>query len=372
LTIQHASENRLANLDLLRLSAAVMVLLFHLTYSGHATGSWNPVAYPELAPVTQHMWAGVSLFFMISGFVIAYSAQRGTAYDFAVSRFARLYPGFLVCMTLSAAVMALAGPGKIPEFQMTAMRWAANLTMMPQFLGQPFVDGVYWSIVVEIIFYAWVGLLVATGVFQKHQLRILAVWLAISFLNEFVVGSLALNRIVGTRYACFFILGVLSYRVFAENRKPVLAEWALFVGALVLSIQCDFHYIVWMKAHYATSPAFSPAFALAKTLIFLALLNGAVRLAPLIRPSWCYALGGITYPLYLLHSNISFVALQRMDGTVNRWVALAGLCAVMVALSYGVFRYVEAPGRRLIVKQLTNLKIRIAQARGAGAVTASR
>ena len=96
MTTKTSTQNRLANLDLLRLLAAVMVVFYHYTYSGYATGSWNPVAYPELSPITQHFWGGVSLFFIISGFVIAYSAQNRSAFDFLTSRIARLYPAFIV------------------------------------------------------------------------------------------------------------------------------------------------------------------------------------------------------------------------------------------------------------------------------------
>ena len=53
-------------------------------------------------------------FFLISGYVIAWSAEGRGWLDFAVARFVRLYPGFLVCMTITFAVM-FAGCSKAPE-----------------------------------------------------------------------------------------------------------------------------------------------------------------------------------------------------------------------------------------------------------------
>jgi peptidoglycan/LPS O-acetylase OafA/YrhL len=357
-----AQQNRLGNLDLLRLAAAIMVVLYHYTYSGHAAHGINPVAFPEVAPLTQHLWAGVSLFFMISGFVIAYSAERSSAYDFALSRVARLYPAYLACMTMTCLVVIAAGPQNFPEFQITPMRWLANLTMAPMVLKQPFVDGVYWSILVEITFYGWVALLIAAGVFRKHQLRIIAVWLMISAANEFILESAVANKLFATRYACYFILGILSYRVFAARRKPALAELVLGCLALVMALKSDHHVQTWMQANYLWAADWSLGLSLAKTLAFLSILNLAVRSAPVMSTAWCAVLGGLTYPLYLLHSSIGFVLFHQLDGTLNRWLALAAVFALMVALSYGVYRFVEPPGRRLILKTGSLLKLRPAAA----------
>ncbi|MBL6431238.1 MAG: hypothetical protein HPM95_08765 [Alphaproteobacteria bacterium] len=56
-------------------------------------------------------------------------------------------------MSLTAAVMLT-----VPELGLPVglTQYLANLTMLAPFLGQPFMDGAYWSIVAEIIFYAWV------------------------------------------------------------------------------------------------------------------------------------------------------------------------------------------------------------------------
>ncbi|MGL4241528.1 MAG: acyltransferase family protein, partial [Beijerinckiaceae bacterium] len=165
--------HRLANLDLLRLVAALMIVLFHFGYRGPAAPGWAPSAYPELGWIAQEMWAGVSFFFIISGFVIAWSAEKRDAYGFLVSRAARLYPAFLACMTVTAVGMALLAPAGVEEFRMTAARWLANLPLVSKALGQPFVDGAYWSIVIEVIFYGWVAVLMALGVFGRRQLTIL-------------------------------------------------------------------------------------------------------------------------------------------------------------------------------------------------------
>jgi peptidoglycan/LPS O-acetylase OafA/YrhL len=192
---------RLPNLDLLRIAAAVMVVAFHFAFRGPATPGWTPSAYPEVAPYAQEMWAGVSLFFMISGFVIAWSAEKRDAFRFALSRAARLYPAFIVCMTLTAVAMAALAPGGVDEFRMTFARWLGNAPLFSKAFGQPFVDGAYWSIVVEAIFYGWVALFLALGLLHRRQLTILSAWLALAFLNEVILRQQGLQVLFVTRHA---------------------------------------------------------------------------------------------------------------------------------------------------------------------------
>jgi len=80
---------RLASLDLLRLVAALAVVLFHYLFRGGITGDLD-VEYAAAAPFAIYGYLGVSLFFLISGFVIAWSAEGRTWQEFAVARFARL------------------------------------------------------------------------------------------------------------------------------------------------------------------------------------------------------------------------------------------------------------------------------------------
>jgi peptidoglycan/LPS O-acetylase OafA/YrhL len=353
------AHNRLANLDLLRLIAAVMVVFYHYTFSGFATGSWSPLAFPELSGLTQHFWSGVSLFFIISGFVIAYSAQNRTAFDFLVSRVARLYPAFAVCLTITAAGMAFWGPSSIPEFQMTIARWIAGFLVFSPALKQPFVDGAYWSIVIEIIFYFWVTLLIAAGIFQKRQLTIMVVWLVISLANEFFFENTAVKQLFTTRFAGYFVLGILSYRLFAGKRLPTLPEMAIGLMAVVLSIRSDFQMHAWMLKHYSDVAAFSAPLALAKLLLMLAVINLAIRINPVVKTSWCYVLGGLTYPLYLIHQNLGFVAFHQLHGQVNRWVLLMSVSMVMLSVAWLVFRYIEPRGRKMIIALAGMLKQRV-------------
>ena len=61
-------------------------------------GRNSKIALPYLASYAQYGFLGVPVFFIISGFVIAYSAEGRTPVGFAIARFSRIYPTFLFCV----------------------------------------------------------------------------------------------------------------------------------------------------------------------------------------------------------------------------------------------------------------------------------
>ena len=75
------------------------MLLFHYGFRGAAADGFTAVSLPDLTSIAKYGYLGVQLFFIISGFVIAYSAEGRTATGFAIARIARIYPGFVFCMT---------------------------------------------------------------------------------------------------------------------------------------------------------------------------------------------------------------------------------------------------------------------------------
>ncbi len=336
-----------------------MIVLFHFGYRGPATAGWTPAAYPEIAWLAQEMWAGVSFFFIISGFVIAWSAERRDALAFLTGRAARLYPAFLACMTVTAVAMAVAAPAGVEEFRMSLARWAANLPLISKAFGQPFVDGAYWSIVIEVIFYGWVGVFLATGHFHRRQLTLLAIWLAVAFANELVLGSKALQALLITKHAGYFVLGIIAYRIHASERRPSPVEVALCALALALCVLDDRAYALWMTATLGYAAPWSPAFALGKLALMLLVLAVAIRLPPVFSPRLCLAVGGLTYPLYLVHQNLGYVLMHAIDPLAGRWGALAIATGTVILLAWLVHRHVEPPGKRLVLGAADALRARL-------------
>lgn len=334
------TSRRMASLDLLRLVAALAVVSFHYLFRGATADGFLDRGYPAAAPYAIYGYLGVDLFFLISGFVIAWSAEGRTWRDFAAARFARLYPGYLVCMTATFAVLWLAADPRLP---VTMLSYAANLTMVAPAFHQPFMDGVYWSIVLELAFYGWVALLIFAGVFQRWKLPLAALWLAIAAANEFFIGSGALRHLFLTEYAGFFTVGILAEHMV---RKGGSAEcWLLSVAAFLLS--CNTLRVTqgWMLAHYGVAPSF--AGLLTANIVIHAVFAGAIMVRGLIAPSRAVLLlGGLTYPLYLLHQNAGYLALNALTPRVGAPAALGLVLAGALALSFLVCRFIEQPLRK--------------------------
>jgi hypothetical protein len=96
-------------LDLSRLVAVAAVVFYHYGFWGRPRTACRRSHFRISPPYAQYGFLGVPIFFTISGFVIAYSAEGRTPAGFAIARFSRIYPTFLFCRTLTFATIHLLG-----------------------------------------------------------------------------------------------------------------------------------------------------------------------------------------------------------------------------------------------------------------------
>lgn len=346
--------DRIATLDLLRLVAALAVVGFHYFFRGAAADGYLNVAYPSVATVAIYGYLGVNLFFLISGFVIAWSAEGRSWQAFAVARFARLYPGFVTCMAISWIVLAAA---QHPAFPVTMKQFVANLIIFSPALGEPFVDGVYWSIVLELIFYGWVTLAIMAGVFSRLKLQLVAGWLAMCAFNEFYLGSEALRLLFVTEYGALFAAGILVQHILANGRST--ETLMLFAAAFLLSCNTMTVGRDWMQDHYGISIPLAQL-VLANAAIHAMLVGAVISRERLAVTPLILMVGGITYPLYLLHQHVGYVAINALAPRLGAWGAALATILLMLLASWAVWRFVERPARRRIVAVLGPAMDRIA------------
>jgi peptidoglycan/LPS O-acetylase OafA/YrhL len=362
---RNTNSSRLASLDLLRLVAALAVVAFHYLFRGPIAGDVD-VGYAAAAPFAIYGYLGVSLFFLISGFVIAWSAEGRTWQEFAVARFVRLYPGFLVCMTVTFVVLSIAND---PRFPTNVSTYAANLSMFARAFRRPSMDGVYWSIMLEIVFYGWIALLILAGAFQRWKLAIVAIWLAVSAANEFFLGSSAVRILLITGYAPFFAFGILSQQIVAKGRSPMAL--ILLAMAFLLSCQTIRFDQGWMQEHYSASIPY-PALFVANGLVF-GIFAGAILIRSMVAPSKIVLmLGGLTYPLYLLHQYIGYISLNALAPLVGKNAAFFLVVATALLASFVIWRFIESPIRKPLIRALLSGMDRISPIGSASARTNSR
>lgn len=334
-------QSRLAGLDLLRLFAVLAVVLFHFGYAGAARGTMH-TSFPFLAGPAQYGFLGVDLFFLISGFVIAASAHGRTWREFTLSRMLRLYPAYATCMTATALVLLLLSNGSPP---VSLNLWLANLTMLAPALGHPFMDGAYWSVVIEIIFYGWVALLVAAGIFERRLMTILAVWLAIAFLNECFLQSRAIRLGLCTEYAALFASGILFQRIMSGERRNI--AWLLLGFAFGLGAMHAFENERIFARLYGDTISL-PVLVVLHAGIYGLFLAGlaASRWMPASRT--VLAMGALTYPLYLVHQQSGYLLIDTLSSSLGAGPALVITLVLLIAVALAVSTWLEPAARRAL------------------------
>jgi peptidoglycan/LPS O-acetylase OafA/YrhL len=212
-------RRRFEGLDLVRFVAAVLIVLYHYSFHGPGAFDLTWVSLPAIAAVTKYFYMGVPLFFVISGFVIARSVAGRSVSEFVRARVARIYPTFLLCMTITFIASELFGK---PEIDVSIGQWFANLFIAAPLLKSQYMDSVYWSIVYEVIFYCLIAGFMWFGLMERRLDEAVALWLLISCANEMVFGSELLRRVLITNYSAFFASGMLIFSMLT-TRHPARA-----------------------------------------------------------------------------------------------------------------------------------------------------
>ena len=351
--------SRVAVLDGLRAVAILAVMAFHYTVR------WTPpiaredlypyhgffTHLPVLGPLLNYGWAGVELFFVISGFVICMTLERCNGlWDFARRRLARLWPAMLVCASITMAV-AQFGPDqwKVGPLSFLSSILFIEPSVFAGWLHVPhlaWVDGVYWTLWIEVRFYLMAALL-----FMLFRQRFLMALTGV-MLVSFVAGLRALHypqqhlawQVLLPTFLPYFVFGVGVYRFNSRRNLDFEAGLALALSMLIIFIQG------WLSFEL---PAGHPlGFAVINAMI-LAAFGLFVADSTLLRPfAWrpLARLGEASYSLYLIHSVAGIVLIGILSKVMAWPVALALVTAVMIALSLALFRWVEGPGKRLILR----------------------
>jgi len=326
-------KDRVTEIDLLRIIAALAVVFFHYTFRGYAGGGMSIMPYPLLAPIAKYGYFGVDLFFMLSGFVILMTASNGSLTKFVASRIARLYPAFWICCTITfIATLAIGGS----RYSSSLSQYLINMTMMNGFFDVPSIDGVYWTIFIEIKFYFLVALLLLIRKIDKAQFFIIG-WLVVTVLLE-LHPSYTLQHFLITDYSPYFIAGALFFLVYRHGLSMTR------VGALVLAWVVALRHALGemhnMVESYNTEFDSRIVMCLI-TLFFVTMLLVAIKRTGFFGKRDWITIGALTYPLYLLHQHIGFMIFNWTYPAVNSHVLLVATVVAMIFLAHKVNKHIE-------------------------------
>jgi peptidoglycan/LPS O-acetylase OafA/YrhL len=342
--------SRTAQLDSLtglRFIAAFTVFGFHVGVGGLVdqgrVGAIQDLIFGQGA-------AGVSFFFVLSGFVLAWSARASdTAPRFWRRRIAKIYPNHVVTWFIALAALLAAGT------TVTLSAALPSLFLLQAWVPDPAVffgvNTVSWSLSCEVFFYALFPLLyrwiiripgrwlwsAAAGALATIWLVPLLVQLLPSSYHYWAIWILPVARLPE------FCAGMLLALVVLDGRWPWRRVWPAAVLTAFAYLTCR-----WLPEDIRI---------VAASAIPLALLVAAVGAADaagrpsFLRSRWAVWLGQISFAFYLIHQ-LTLRLVGRAAGTNHGMLAEFGLAlmalAIAVVASWLLYRYVELPGVRLL------------------------
>lgn len=316
-------RERFALLDGLRLTAALAVLAFHFT--ARQTDAWTtPIAEqaPGVFDLTKYGVFGVDLFFVISGFVILMTAWQRPIQEFVASRISRLYPAYWTCVLLTTLVLLVDGAHWFRGSDVLI-----NLSMLQEAFGVQHIDGVYWTLWVEMRFYALMALFILVGITERRLLAFAVCWPIVAAIAEKTHLDF-LAYVLVWQHAALFAGGMIIYLI-GRNGHSSLRWLALgFVTLMAFATSTP----EAAERILGTTGAGVPSVAAVAAVFLCFAAVAAVTLTPLrrIRWRWLTIAGALTYPLYLVHEQIGWVVIRHSQQL--GWIP-AVLLATLTALS---------------------------------------
>lgn len=355
------SQSTFGGIDFLRFAAALLVVVHHFGFwawaypNGMAGMAATVDPQPQIPSTFASGWVGVQLFFVISGFVIAFSAAQSTAGRFVESRLRRLLPAVLVCAPLSAAVV---WAFDVLSPSATFFAFIRSVVFFP---WGPWVDSVYWTLGIEVSFYFFIYLLLLFRNFHRIE------WLAYAFAASstffwilFLIfawdtyGEKRIFSLLLIHHGCFFSTGLCLWLVKFRG-ITVSRIFLLFfssVGACIQIIETSRSIGAKTDSVLSALPAIS--------IYFLGLILLVLSLNTRWNARWLRQIGLMTYPLYLLHNVVGSALLGRLvDVGLGYAEAMLSSIAFCLVISWFIALKLEPLVRYFICRYIPPKQVKV-------------
>ncbi|MBC7981872.1 acyltransferase [Candidatus Parcubacteria bacterium] len=344
---QASNTQKIGSINALRFIAAAFVVFYHFAFAYYYR-ELSYVDMPFLRYISQYGYLGVDLFFIISGFVISLSAENRSAYSFFKSRIGRLYPVFWISAIITS-IFILFG-GHLIFSQMSWPRFFANMTMFPSLFNADPLDGTYWTLLIEMKFYAIILLLIIFKQFkriEKFAVLVAAVVLAVA------IGLPSLNVESQWVWVPNFIAGIIFYKIYKEGLTS--ARIVTLCATLATTLLFTLKRVPYLSEGYGVvfKPSIISLYILFFYIIFLLISLNKLRLP---NNNYINTLGLLTYPVYLLHQQIGRILFTYADiKNIPLWISFTSITVFIFGLSYLVHKIFERRGKLILDKTLDTI-----------------
>jgi len=361
--MQHASDRALFA-NQLRGVAVIAVLIVHWCgvywFARDTVASYVHAPALEGTPPSMIFWLtpptfnygpfGVSLFFLISGFVIPFSLNRLAPGPFLIARLLRIYPTYIVASLIMLTLVYLSSRYWGQAFSMPLDRLLANLLLIQDNLSSPSIDLVNWTLSIEIKFYLIAALLhrsIKAG--NSHPIflfsvLVLAACEALPHLANRGSIPIGLIESLETELMCviFMFIGTGFYHHYTGTYTT--RQLATYIAILLTVFLVCWPHTQWLP-QIPNIPQ-NYVYGLVVFTVSYRLRRHFRPIAPLD------FIANISYSFYVLHSIIGYLSMRILMDQGLSYPA-AGLVALVLVLvlAYGLHRFVEVPtmhwGKRL-------------------------
>lgn len=303
-----------------------------------ASQRWLSIPTLSLGPL------GVALFFLVSGFVIPFSLHKLGRARFVIARLLRIFPTYWAASAVSLLAVWLSSLHWGLAFHVDPAQLLANLLLVQGQTGHLTTDLVNWTLAVELKFYLVAMLLwpllrrwptwtiAAFAVLLYIALRSVPKgWnvVPIGHWQLFVAGMSA-----DLMFLPFMLIGTLFHFAFVRR----IPARALVVSAIVVMY-------VFLETWKKTPRFEQHASAVSNYSYALLIFAAAYLLRDRFRPRRLLDFfADISYPLYVLHSLVGYVAIRWLMAHGAGSVAATLLAlALAIGLAWAIHRTVELP-----------------------------
>ena len=328
----------------------MLVVLTHARYVFLDTPTW-PLANELLFAGA----SGVDLFFIVSGFIMAYTTRHSDgsfsdALEFLIKRVARIWPVYAVA-TLFWLFVAFEGVG----FFRQAGSWrtlALSLSFQPVNLEAPLFFGMAlplgWTLNFEIYFYAIFALSLVTGRLRGLFLTtwILATVIALPWFKR----GLSMDVMTNFHFSLAY-LNLVTSPIVLEFLAGAMIGWCYTQGWFRLRSRALCMHLMLFSASLFIWYTYSGVggfhgptrwgWAAALVVLAMALASKTVDITP---PAWLVWLGTISYSLYLTHTTSQLLVgwgVAFMGGSKQTWTYIMLSTAVAISIAAVAHHYLE-------------------------------
>lgn len=340
---------RLDSLTGLRFIAAALIFVHHATRLFTGPAKISTLRTYLFEP----MAIGVSFFFVLSGFVLAYSAKPGQRYGrFEWNRFSRIYPNYLLGLVLSYFVISIQRPIWV---------WVVNALMLQSWFPRQDVyfsgNPVSWSLSDEAFFYAMFPLLIfllarrsARGQVVALVLTVVAIAAAQLTAHLIWTGGTKEDIARGLYFANYFpptrllefILGILLALLLPRlPRVPLLPAVVVMIGSIYLVA------IVKSPSKWVVASLIPVCL-----LIVAAAQSDLLERRSLLRNKVLVTLGSWSFALYIIHVLVldTFIRATgyQSDSAKEAFAVTALVFVICLAASALMFYLWERPIEKVL------------------------